>query len=403
MAGLVQEQAPIAVLVATTAALARTPGRPGAWNKPLQALAQADSFFAGTTTSICRFDVGEGIREILGSVGPQAHELTRESLPLRGLKDSSSRLFLHPRDGKPFLTHNGHKTRSIVAGLLERISPSSPAESLIVVPLLSNVGNLIGAIWVEGCDSEAYSRERMQLLQVLGNCMSLALAASIHHGEAEEGDAVLKAALEDQEKERERIALDVHDGALQMLASAFQHVQAVRDSRRQDEETARNGLVKASGLLRETMHELRGLMDSLRPASLDRFGLIASIEAEVQELCQDGWDAELVADVSRLTKDRETSLYRIVHEALTNVRNHAGFCPVRVSLKRGRFGLLVEVRDWGCGFDPAALTRQGKSHGFGLLSMRKRAELLGGKFEVESRPGEGARISFHIPLRRKGD
>lgn len=401
MAGAVQERGILYVLLSTSTLLARAPGGSQTW-KTLQALLDTDPLFAGATASICRLDLVEGIREVIASCGPGAHMLTRERLPQVGIKGPAGRLLSRLEKGGRLRSDDGLRPPGIVVDLLKQLLPSSQAESLIVFPLLHD-GRITGTFWVEGLDPEGCSGERMWMLQVLANCLSLALVASIHEGGEGEGDSILGVALDAQEREREQIALDVHDGPLQMLASAFQHVQAATDSRHQDEEAVRSALVKAGGLLRETMHDLRGLMDRLRPATLDRFGLIASIESEVQELCQGGWQAELMAEAIQLAKDRETTLYRIVHEALTNVKKHAGTCPVYVSLKRDGRGLQVEVRDGGQGFDPVALEQQGKLHGFGLLSMRKRAELLGGRFEVESAPGKGTRIALHIPLRREGD
>jgi two-component system NarL family sensor kinase len=275
-------------------------------------------------------------------------------------------------------------------------------DSLIVLPLACN-RRTTGMFWIEGFEPAGCSREKIQTLQVLGNCISLALEDSIERGEQEERDSVLRAALDAQEREREHIALDVHDGAIQLLASAFQHIQAARDGRRQDEKASRSALVKASGLLRETMYELRGLRDNLRPATLDRFGLIASLESDILDLRQGGWNAELVADPVKIAKARETSLYRIVHEALTNIKKHAGVCQVSVTLKRRGPWLSLEIWDQGRGFSLGTTAQPGKRRGFGLVSMRKRTELLGGKFEVESSLGEGTRVSVQVPIRRKGD
>lgn len=401
MARLAQEGSPLSVLLATTTLLSSGSQGPRTWDKALRALAAADPFFSGATVSLCRLDLEEQVREVVASCGPQAHGLTRSGLSLAGVRGPAARLLSRLREGKPLVIHNGRPLPQGSSELLERLLPCSPARSYVILPLLSN-GKINGIFWIEGYDPGRYSRERTQALRLLGNCLALALATSGPPDWEEASHSILKAALEAQEKERERIALEVHDGALQNLAAAFQHVQAAMGSRRQDGEAARSSLGKASGLLQEAMNELRGLAGGPPPAILDNLGLMAAIESDVEELRQEGWQAELVADPIKMPPARETNLYRIVHEAMTNVRKHAGICPLRVSLKRGLW-LWVEVRDWGRGFDAAALAQQGMPPGFGLLSMRKRAALMGASLEVESRPGAGTRVSLDVPLRRKGD
>lgn len=396
------ETSSLSILLQATGLISGASNRPRAWNKILQALIQGDPFFVGATVSVCRLDPNSRVREILGSVGSMPHELSRQYLDLPDLMESATLLRSRIRSMKPVLVVDGKRPSGTAADFLIRLLPSSPMDSLIVLPLACN-RRTTGMFWIEGFEPARCSREKIQTLQVLGNCISLALEDSNDRGEQEERDSVLRAALDAHEREREHIALDVHDGAIQLLASAFQHIQAARDGRRQDEEASRSALVKASGLLRETMYELRGLMDNLRPATLDRFGLIASLESDILDLRQGGWNAELVADPVKLAKGRETSLYRIVHEALTNIKKHAGVCQVSVTLKRRGPWLNLEIWDQGRGFSLGAIAQPGKRRGFGLLSMRKRTELLGGKFEVESSLGKGTRVSVQVPMRRKGD
>lgn len=390
-------------LLARFSALVVSPDSPNTWNEAFEAMAGLDPFFSRATISAYCFDFEEGARELLVSYGPQAHRLTltKSGLSLAALGGPGAVALSRLRQGEPLVISGVQHLPVDVADLVAWLLSSVPAKPLIILPLLG-YGRLLGAFLVEDYSPAGCTTERMELLRLLSNCLSQALAASIRDREVGERDLALAAALAAQEKEKERIALDVHDGALQMLASAFQHVQAARDFRRQDEK-ARSDLMKASSLLKEAMHELRGLMDSLRPATLDRFGLLAAIESDVQELRQGGWEVDLVADSIQLPKDMETALYRVVHEALTNIKKHAGICRVRVLLEKRGSEFGVEVRDWGQGFEPAGLAHLDALPGFGLLSMRKRTELLGGRFEVHSGRGAGTRVSLQVPAGRKGD
>ena len=118
-----------------------------------------------------------------------------------------------------------------------------------------------------------------------------------------------------------------------------------------------------------------------------------------------GERAGVVADfhcdlgTDRLTPDVETHLYRIVMEALTNVRKHAGASRVSVILERRRDHLLVIAEDDGRGFDPEAVRRAASAeHKLGLFGMQERAALVGGTFQIESNPGQGTTVFVRVPL-----
>ena len=102
--------------------------------------------------------------------------------------------------------------------------------------------------------------------------------------------------------------------------------------------------------------------------------------------------------------EAQINLYRIVQEALTNIRRHAGATRVRVLLVATHPSLILRVEDDGTGFDPSARpTEDGEHARMGLLSMRERARLLGGTFGLRSRPGGGTRIKVEIPVPGEGN
>ena len=103
------------------------------------------------------------------------------------------------------------------------------------------------------------------------------------------------------------------------------------------------------------------------------------------------------ADAIRLSKDIETGLYRIIHEAVFNARKHANTKQLRVKINLEDKRVRVEVRDWGKGFDQAYLDRARK-RGTGLFSIRKRAELMKGACEIQSEPGQGTTVRVEIPV-----
>lgn len=212
---------------------------------------------------------------------------------------------------------------------------------------------------------------------------------------------LIRGTLDAQEAERERICLEVHDGVTQTLVSAFQHLQAL-EAVPFEGTLGRQLLLRASALIKQAIQESREVINSLQPATLKDLGLVATLREEMRQLEQETrWKVEFEAEAVRLPADIETGLYRIVHEAVTNARKHAESNRLRVSIASADDRLKVEVRDWGKGFNynPQDVSRK---RGTGLLSMRKRAELLQGACDIRSSPGQGTAVRIEIPFSRYG-
>jgi PAS domain S-box-containing protein len=205
-----------------------------------------------------------------------------------------------------------------------------------------------------------------------------------------------------QEEERRRVAYEVHDGLAQLAAAAQQHLEAFasryhsRSNEREDE------LRVAVDLAGRTVREARRVIAGLRPSVLDDFGLAPAISYELQGLRGEGWHIEytdLLGPV-RLDPVLETALFRVLQEALANVRKHAKSLRVAVTLERRGRSVRLEIRDWGRGFRPSAVRgRAGPSERVGLAGMQERIALLRGRCTIHSRPGAGARINVEVPLR----
>jgi signal transduction histidine kinase len=159
-------------------------------------------------------------------------------------------------------------------------------------------------------------------------------------------------------------------------------------------------LAEAEGKLGEETQGLRDLMGMLHPPILDERGVKSAIEDYVREFSKEtGVSVQLESRLpERLDRSHETIVYRIVQEALTNVRKHAQATSVTVGLQAQDGQVRLEVVDDGVGFEPEeipALVAQGH---FGLMSMRQRAELAGGSCNWVSAPRQGTRVIVSIPL-----
>jgi len=203
-----------------------------------------------------------------------------------------------------------------------------------------------------------------------------------------------------QEEERRRISRELHDGLGPSLADLGNRLSVCRQLVRSDPLRAEEGLDEATALLRGHMKELRGLVNQLRPVALDQLGLVGALRQHIEHFGEEsGIDASLTVSAS-LKADplTEVTIYHVVQESLTNVRRHARATAVQVTLLGSDDHLEVTVSDNGQGFDPEkAVTSTVK--GIGLTSMRERAELVGGSFKVQSKPGQGCQTILRIPAR----
>ncbi|MBX5473974.1 MAG: GAF domain-containing sensor histidine kinase [Thermoleophilia bacterium] len=198
-----------------------------------------------------------------------------------------------------------------------------------------------------------------------------------------------------QELERRRLARELHDETGQALTSILLGLRRIEEARSAEE--MRNAVAEVRDLVRSTLQDVRQLAVELRPKTLDDFGLVPAVERLVQSLGeQTGLSIQFEAAVpeGRLPAEVETALYRIVQEALTNVVKHARATAVSVVLTRKDDSVSVVVEDDGVGFEPER-TRDG---GLGLVGMRERVGLLGGRLRIESSPGAGSTLVVEVPL-----
>jgi signal transduction histidine kinase len=207
-----------------------------------------------------------------------------------------------------------------------------------------------------------------------------------------------------QEEERRRVAYEVHDGLAQVAVAAHQNLQAFARRHAPEPARGRRELDRILRQVRATVSDARRVIANLRPTALDDLGLAAAISLEVERLNEEGYQVDYEEHLGdeRLPEELEITLFRVAQEALTNMRKHAGTQWVRIELRRRDGEVYLEVRDFGRGFDPAALETLGGSPGerVGFAGMRERVSMLGGELEIQSRPDAGTSIAATIPLTR---
>jgi two-component system sensor histidine kinase UhpB len=211
--------------------------------------------------------------------------------------------------------------------------------------------------------------------------LTAAFNEMIERLESERRDSALRA-LAAQERERRRIALELHDEVGQALTAAMLRLDWAE-------------LDEAKEGLRAALEEVRKIAGRLRPEALDDLGLrnaLRALAAEVSRSAHLDVRPEIQADLPPLSAEQELVIYRVAQEALTNAVRHARATAVRFSLAATESEIVLTVADNGQGFEPAAT-----SEGSGIRGMRERALLVRARLEIESAPGRGTTVRLRVP------
>jgi signal transduction histidine kinase len=199
-----------------------------------------------------------------------------------------------------------------------------------------------------------------------------------------------------QELERTRLARELHDETGQALTSILLGLRRVEDA--EDHESARAAARELRPQIVDTLQNVRRLAVELRPTALDDFGLVPALERLTESFAEASGivvDLEASTGEERMPTEIETALYRIVQEALTNVAKHASASHVSVVVSRRDGAVTALVEDDGRGFGATG----GRAEGLGLVGMKERVGLLGGRLAVESTEGSGTTIVAEVPVR----
>jgi signal transduction histidine kinase len=229
-----------------------------------------------------------------------------------------------------------------------------------------------------------FGQDAERLLAALA--ASAATAVATAQTAAEEA---LRRSLEASEAERSRWARELHDETLQQFAGLRMLLAGARRSG--DRERIDGALQDALERLTTGVGDLRSLIADLRPAALDELGIAPALET----LAARAYDVEVDLEVSlteRPAAELESTIYRVVQEALTNVAKHAAASRVLVRVRDVDSAIELLVRDDGAGFDPHR-----RSTGFGLVGMRERLALVRGTLDIQTAPGGGTTLRALIP------
>ena len=273
--------------------------------------------------------------------------------------------------------------------------------SMVSVPMETDPGGLVGVLNVHTVALREFTARDVELLLVIGRLIAGALhQARLHRqlvARERAHENFVEQVIEAQEIERRRLAADIHDGISQRLVTLSYRLDAASRAVGSAPATVAEQLDLARELVALTLGEARAAISGLRPPVLDDLGLSGGLASLARSVPGVVIAVEL-AD-TRLPDHIELALYRIAQECLQNVVKHARATNARLTFTVGEDAARLEIADNGIGFDtfehPLGADEMG---GYGLLSMAERAEIVGGRLNIRSRPGTGTSVTATIPL-----
>lgn len=211
-----------------------------------------------------------------------------------------------------------------------------------------------------------------------------------------ERERLLQNLIDVQENERQFLCHEFHDGLIQYAVGSKMLLEGIHDRDLPDVCAAAIG--SAIDCLTKGIEEGRRVIRGIRPAVLDDLGLRAAVEDLVSDVREQeqgvAVDYQLDPTIDSIPLPLQTTVYRVVQEALNNARKHSGSQRISLTVSCEAAEVVVLVEDFGCGFDREKIG----GGGFGLVSMRERSRLVGGDCVLESTPGQGTKVTINLPL-----
>ncbi|MGB9438572.1 MAG: PAS domain S-box protein [Desulfobacterales bacterium] len=260
-------------------------------------------------------------------------------------------------------------------GFLGLDIPSARKLSQYEFHLMGSLGNFLGGAIVNAQMRATIRRDRQELRRLTGKLF------------------------QSQDEERRRIARELHDESGQSLTAVKLALERLEQNVSSPEKGLREEIGEIIMMVRRTSSEIRHLSYHLHPTLLSDLGLEPALDLYFKEIKNHtGHNIEfsMVGFDHRLDVDMETVFYRFSQEALTNALKHSGSNNFRLSIIKSYPKIIFRAADDGIGFDTQIIGTDKRN--LGLLGMRERTSLLGGTFQLRSKPGEGTRIRIEIPF-----
>jgi len=275
---------------------------------------------------------------------------------------------------------------------------------VVFVPIVRE-GAVSGVVECFTDDLEGIDQALLDVIEQIGGQIGIAYERAERVRELEEQEErrrhVLGALLRAEEDAKAQLASDLHDDTIQVMVAAQLALDRLeRAMANGDPARMLPAVVSARQTIHAATERARHVMFQLRPQVLTERGLEAAVRGLLEDAAADGrFRFEVRSTVGRYPRALENLCYRVLQEAISNVRKHAQARSVSVTMREQKGAIVCEVSDDGIGFDPAnALDRDRMRLHLGIESMRERVTVAGGTFDIRSAPGRGATFTFSFPL-----
>jgi len=287
--------------------------------------------------------------------------------------------------------------------------------SILALPLQET--HTFGALTIYAADPDAFDDEEIKLLLGLANDLAYGIMALRGRAEQRRAEAALKESEQElrrlasqllsiQEKERRRVARELHDELGQALTVLKINLVAIEDKLAPDQQHLKASCEHNLSYIDTVIENVRRLSWDLSPSSLEDLGLSAALGYLVDETCRNHhMQSEVVMDAidHLFTPEIQINIYRIFQESLTNVVKHARASLVSVNVAREDGKVSFTIRDNGRGFSlKQAMSGKVAKKSLGLTAMNERALMARGSLQISSRKGRGTMIAFSIPTAKRG-
>ncbi|MEQ9308914.1 MAG: PAS domain S-box protein [Balneolaceae bacterium] len=215
-------------------------------------------------------------------------------------------------------------------------------------------------------------------------------------------ELLIESAIKGEDKERKRIAQELHDGIAQYLSAANLNLESIKKEVVNLSETKRERFKTTLSLIKKAMSDTRTLAYTLMPAELEEYGLVIAIKSLAQEIEKSAnvkIQTSILIDENLLDGQMKNNFYRIIQEAINNAVKHGNADYIQISLSTKERLIICTIKDNGVGTDSATIN---KSSGLGIKSMDARTETMSGKMSIKSEVEKGVEISIKVPL-KSGD
>lgn len=364
------------------------------------ALDSALEIVKGTSGGILLMDKESGMLGFRAHRGLAAQHVDEIRVPLG--EGISGRV---ARSGKPVVTNDVTRDARVFKPELGGVES---IRAFVSVPLKRR-DELVGALTVGSHETGRFTDDDVSILSAIGEYLAIAVVRSTVDRKITKGmeryQALLRYALKAQEDERKRLARELHDETSQTLTSLTFRLQAaiqMADIKGFGDSRFKEGLRKAHDSAVQAGNEILKLMMDLRPTLLDDLGMPAAIHRYAKDTLETkgiNVGMECIGQEYRLPAEVEVAFFRVAQGLISNILKHSEAKNVSIRVECDPAKAVLCIEDDGSGFDVNKITEiEPSGRGAGLFTMRERLRVVGGTDHVESRLGQGTRITVTVPI-----